>query len=168
MNVLSDDPIRVAYLSLEAPREGQACYTHVNEIVDGLRRRGFSVEIHLPSYTGRPRSPSVLRRSLGDTVRHAGRIWRWAAYDLIYRRPHVMTFPAALLARWTRRAIVHEVNGPYVDIMIAYPWVRAFSIPLQWLHCSQFRSADALIAVTEQLAEWLRSEGCKNCIDIIP
>src|SRR5262249_54813974 len=95
-------------------------------------------------------------------------IWRWADYDLIYVRAHVMTFPAALLARWTRRPIVHEVNGAYVDIMIAHPWVRTFSIPLQWLHCSQFRSADALIAVTEQLAEWLRSEGCKNCIDIIP
>jgi glycosyltransferase involved in cell wall biosynthesis len=168
MNALSDNAIRIAYLSLEAPREGQATFTHVKEIVDGLRRRGFWVEIHVPSYTGRERSPSALRRILEYTVLQARLIWHWADYDLIYVRAHFMAFPVAWFARWTRRPIVHEVNGAYVDVMIAHPWVRTFSIPLQWLQRSQFRSADALIAVTEQLEKWLRSEGCVNRIDVIP
>jgi hypothetical protein len=84
--------IRVAYLTLEAPRQGQASYTHVSEIVEGLKRNGFSVDLYLPSYTNAASTPSILRR-----------MWEylWLQGRLL-ARGHYMAFPVALAARCLR------------------------------------------------------------------
>lgn len=39
----------IAYLSLERPHEGNAAYTHIHEIVAGLRRRGHVVDFYAPA-----------------------------------------------------------------------------------------------------------------------
>ena len=56
---------RVAYLCMQATQEGQASYAHVNEIINGLRRRGVAVDLFEPRQRpGRPR-PGLLGRAWG-------------------------------------------------------------------------------------------------------
>ena len=161
-------PVRLAYLSLEAPREGQASYTHVFEIIAGLKRQGFTVDEYVPSYADRFELPGLVRR-LMEHVRLQVRLARaWRGYDAVYVRGHGRASLVALLARISRKPIVHEINGPHLDITVTYPWVRPLSGLLSWMQRSQYRSADALIAVTPQLRRWLRSEGCTNSIEVVP
>src|SRR5262245_12329170 len=160
--------MRIAYLTLEAPREGQASYAHVNEIVAGLQRRSLDVDLYQPIYTDRATAPGTLRRIFEYARLQVSLLLRWRRYDLIYVRSHFMAFPVALAARLTDRAIIHEINGPYIDIMVTYPWTRRFQGLLCWLERLQNRWADALVAVTPQLMRWLRAEGCMHLIEVIP
>jgi glycosyltransferase involved in cell wall biosynthesis len=159
--------MRVAYLSLEAPRQGQAPYTHVTEVVDGLRHLGVTIDVYKPSYTEGVSSPPVWRRLIEYSLLQVRLLQRAARYDLIYVRNHFMAFPIALFAYLTRVPIIHEVNGPYSDIIVSYPWIRYVHAPLKWLQAFQYRRATALIAVTPQLREWLKSQGCRNRIEVI-
>lgn len=161
-------PTRIAYLTLEAPREGQASYAHVFEIVEGLKRLNFAVDLYLPSYTHASRRPNLFRRVIEHGLLQAKLLARWNRYDLIYVRGHNMAFPVALIAAMTRRPIIHEVNGPHLDITVTYPWTRYFNGLLRWLQRIQYQLADGLVPVTDQLASWLRTEGCRGEIDVIP
>ncbi|MBX9845831.1 MAG: glycosyltransferase family 4 protein [Xanthobacteraceae bacterium] len=160
--------IRVAYLTLEAPRQGQASYAHVFEIVQGLRRLGFPVDLYLPSYTDAAVQPALLRRFLEHIRLQALLIARFRRYDLVYVRGHNMAFAAALVGRLTGKTFIHEVNGPHLDITVTYPWTRHFNGLLQWLQRTQYRWAQALVPVTPQLQQWLRAEGCSCAIEVIP
>ena len=127
------NPVHLAYLTLEAPREGQASYTHVFEIVEGLRRRGLKVDVYMPSYTDRFELPNLIRRLL-EHSRLQGRLaMKWRGYDALYVRGHNLAFPVALLARLTRKPIVHEINGPHLDIAVTYPWIWPFHGLLNWM-----------------------------------
>ena len=168
MSHLRPRTIHLAYLALEAPREGQASYAHVFEIVEGLRRRALSVDLYLPRYTYTEGTPRLARRMWEYARLQCILAARCRRYDLIYVRSHFMAFPLALIARLSGKPILHEVNGPHLDILISYPWTRRFKTALEWLQRTQYRWADALIAVTPQLQSWLRSEGCENPIEVIP
>jgi hypothetical protein len=39
---------RIAYLNLQRATEGQASYAHVHEIIKGLRKREFAVDLFEP------------------------------------------------------------------------------------------------------------------------
>jgi glycosyltransferase involved in cell wall biosynthesis len=160
--------VRLAYLTLEAPRQGQASYAHVFEIVEGLRRLGFPVDLYLPRYTDALARPGLLRRFWEHLWLQGRLVARWRRYDLLYVRGHNMAFPAALLGRLTGKPIIHEVNGPHLDITVTYPWTRHVHSLLNWLQRTQYRWARALVPVTPQLQQWLRSEGCANTIEVIP
>ena len=162
------NPVRLAYLTLEAPREGQASYTHVFEIIDGLRRRGFNVELYMPSYADRFELPNLVRRLLEHGRLQARLAMEWRGYDAVYVRGHNLAFPVAMLARVTGKPIVHEINGPHLDIAVTYPWIQPVHGLLSWMQRVQYRWADALVAVTPQLQRWLRLEGCTNSIEVIP
>ena len=86
----------------------------------------------------------------------------WRGYDALYVRGHNLAFPVALLARVTRKPIVHEINGPHLDIAVTYPWIQPVHGLLSCMQRVQYRWADALVAVTPQLQRWLRLEGCTN------
>lgn len=159
---------RLVYLTLEAPRQGQASYAHVFEIVAGLRKLGFTVDLYLPRYTEQISRPGLLRRFCEHLWLQGRLIARWRHYDLVYVRGHNMAFAAALAARVTCKPIIHEVNGPHLDITVTYPWTRYFAGLLNWLQRTQYRWASALVPVTPQLAQWLRAEGCRGAIDVIP
>src|SRR5829696_3936142 len=134
---------RLAYLTLEAPRQGQASYAHVFEIVEGLKRLGFAVDLYLPRYTDAMVRPSLVRRFWEHLSLQSRLIARWRRYDLIYVRGHNMAFLAALAAHATGKPIIHEVNGPHLDITVTYPWTRHFNGLLQWLQRTQYRWANA-------------------------
>jgi len=159
---------RIAYLTLEAPREGQASYTHVFSIVNGLRALGYEVDLYSPRYATSEESPGLWRRIWEYIWLQSRLIGALGNYDLLYIRAHNMALPVALAARLRNVPAIHEVNGPYTDIITTYPWLKAFEWPLRALQQTQYLRADALIAVTPQLKAWLRDQGCDTTIEVVP
>jgi len=64
--------------------------------------------------------------------------------------------------------IVQEVNGPYDDLFIAYPWTCSFAAIFKWLCRTSLALADVVIVVTPQLKEWVIREVGHGRIHIIP
>ncbi len=161
--------MRIAYLALEAPREGQASYVHVIEIIEGLRKRGHTVELFAPSYSDRWVRPSLSSR-LWEHLRVQMRLVRYLRrFQMVYIRAHPMAALVALAARVCHVPVVHEVNGPYEDIFIGYPAAAKCRNLVTRLWRTQYRHAVGLIAVTPQLAGWLKEEsGGHQPLGVIP
>lgn len=160
---------RLLYLSLEAPSEGQAAYTHVVEIISGLRRQGWTVQLFAPSYAGTSKPQPGLLGKLSEFTRTQARLWRFRQPgDVIYVRSHFLAAPIALLAYLTRVPIVHEVNGPYEDLFISHGWTRNLAGILSSIQRWQYRVADTLIAVTPHLRQWLLDQLPGKSIHVIP
>ena len=155
---------RIAYLCLQATREGQASHAHVHEIIKGLRKRGWTVDLYEPMYARSAQAPGPFWKAL-EFVRVQLRLWRAREPDVLYIRLHFASWPSAFLARLRGVRVVQEINGPYEDLFIGWPWTRRFAWFFAWLMRSQLRWADVVIAVSPKLAEWCRVEGTKKvCI----
>src|SRR4051812_11193686 len=108
---------RISYLCLEGIVEGQGPFTHVNEIVAGLRDRGWEVEL-FASTTPLKRTPgSVLGNYFRLQARMALRLYR---SDMIYVRSHFAALPIVLLARLLCVPVAQEVNGTFEDCTKAH------------------------------------------------
>lgn len=154
--------MHITYLTLEAPREGQASYVHVHEIIAGLRAQGCEVQLYQPSYTQKAQSPGLLLR-LFHSLWFQGQLWlSWHKGSTLYVRAHYLAFPSALVAKIFGVSIIHELNGPYEDVFVTHPAlnkVRGLLIPIQrW----QYRKASGVIAVTRDLQKWANTEGRRN------
>lgn len=156
----------VAYLSLQATREGQASFAHVHEIIKGLQKRGWCVDLYQPSYATSFENPSFFQRVLGILSTQI-KLWLSSKPNIVYIRHHFAAWPTALFLKLRGVRVVQEVNGPYEDLFIAWPWTRKFARPIVWFMKSQLRWADAIIAVTPELAKWAREEGAKR-VFVIP
>lgn len=148
---------RVSYLCFQDSREGQASFTHVHEIVKGLRKRGWVVDIFEPSYPDTVRTPTAILR-LWQFIRIQWSLWLRGDPDVLYIRWHFASWPTALWGRLRGVRVVQEVNGPYEDLFLAWPWTRRFAWVFVRLMRSQLRWAHAVVAVTPQLASWVRKE----------
>jgi glycosyltransferase involved in cell wall biosynthesis len=159
---------RLIYLCLQQTVEGQASHAHVHEIIAGLERRGWSVD---------------LREISADRSRARGRLyflWHYLKPQIalwlgrspqagaMYVRADALAFPAFLWARLRGIPVVQEVNGPYSDRLVAKPWLRPFGPVLRALQRFQLRRSSGLIAVTPLLAEWLKREAPGNPVTIVP
>lgn len=148
---------RIAYLTLQATREGQAAHAHVHEIVAGLRAIGWRVDLYEPDYGGEA-SPSALRR-LREFLRVQRRLARASGnLDAVYVRAHFAAWPTARRMRRRGVPVVQEINGPYSDVVTAWPSMRALEPAFTALQRWQFAHADALIAVTANLADGVNAE----------
>ena len=160
---------RLAYLCLQATREGQASHAHVREIIRGLERRGWLVDLVQPRYAdaGTP-IPGIMGRlvEFARVQREYVRVARNA--DVLYIRSHFAALPVAIWARFGQRPVVQEVNGVYDDASVAWPQLR----PLQWLVTAsqrgQLRWADLVITVTDGLAQWLRDDANLDAVAVVP
>jgi hypothetical protein len=56
--------MKITYLTLEAPREGQASYVHIHEIIAGFQKSGVEVTLYQPAYTSKPQSPGLWAKGL--------------------------------------------------------------------------------------------------------
>lgn len=148
--------LRLAYLSLETPRPGQASQTHIDEIIASLRQSGWQVELFATTRGGASARTSFLQRLLdyGRVQFALGR--RLDEFDAVFIRSHFMALPLALRARWRKVPVVQEINGKPADIGVTYPVLKPFSPLFAWLYRTQYRMADHLVAVTEGLAQWAR------------
>lgn len=159
---------KLNYLCLQATREGQASHAHVHEIIDGLRRRGWEVELFEPRYARSDVLPGSLGRSFEFLLAQI-KFWRKNKGDsILYIRTHFATFPTALLAKLFFLPVVQEVNGPYEDLFIAWPWTRRFAFLFKWLIRTQLKWADSIIVVTDRLREWILQEVGQKPVFIIP
>ena len=159
---------RLVYLCLQQTVEGQASHAHVHEIIAGLRRRGWSVELR-EIEADRSRGHGRLY-FLWHYLKPQLQLWFGAApaADAMYIRADALAFPAFLWARLRKLPVVLEVNGPHSDRLVAKPWLRPLGPLLAGLLRFQFRRSSGLIAVTPLLAEWLKGEAPGKMISLIP
>ncbi|HEY9164193.1 MAG TPA: glycosyltransferase family 4 protein [Magnetovibrio sp.] len=145
----------LSYVSPEPERQGHASYTHVHEIINGLRRQGWQVDLFCPRYD-EGALPGALTRLLG-----IGRAMLRAVSSprtrIYYMRWHFAAFPVALYAKLLGIPTVIEVNGPVDDLFIAWPVTRRFRGLFVGLMESQLRWASAIVAVTDGLASMCRT-----------
>lgn len=157
----------LAYLTLQATREGQAAHAHVHEIINGLRAQGWSVELFEPSYP-EGSSPGVLTRLLEfRRVQHA-LTDHLSDFDAIYVRAHPLALATSRSARRRGVPVVQECNGPYEDVYAAWPAARPLHRPIEHMQRLQYRQARAVIAVTPQLAAFVDCESGREDTVVVP
>lgn len=158
----------IAYLCLQATREGQASHAHVHEIIKGLRKRGWAVDLFEPRYARGSSEPKAWIR-LYEMLRVQLQLMARAAGRPLYIRWHFASWLAAAWAALRRVPVVQEVNGPYEDLFLAWPWTRRLSRLFVALMRSQLRWARAVVAVTPQLADWVKAEaGAAQRVFVVP
>lgn len=160
--------MHVSYLTLEAPRNGQASYTHIHEIIGGLKRRGWEVSLYQPSYAMKKSSPGLFLRLMHSLM---VQFQLWAGYKkgtVIYVRAHYLAFPTALIASAFNVPIIQEVNGPYEDTFVTHPSLNKVKPILIWMQKTQYRLATRLIGVTENIVEWLHRESRGKKAFLVP
>jgi glycosyltransferase involved in cell wall biosynthesis len=159
---------RLAYFALDLPHKGQASYVHIHEIVGNLQRLGWSVDL----FTPRPGSPDRPRNALAKAFDYVGTTWRaltrLGRYDALYVRAHALAWPVAAVASLRGRAVVQEVNGTELDLIVSRPWLHPLRPVARWLYVSQYRWARHLFPVTNELAQWLRGATHHDRVTVVP
>jgi glycosyltransferase involved in cell wall biosynthesis len=144
------------YICMQPTRQGQASYAHVNEIVAGLRRRGWEVCLVEPPHP-RPGRVDGLRRAVAAASTQFA-YWarcRFRPARFVYIRAHFLTLPTALLAKAAGSIVVQEVNGHAADVFDAWPQLRPVSRLLSLVGRVQLRWADAVVVVTPGLEAYV-------------
>lgn len=170
-DMTASDPaggLRIAYLCLQATLEGQASYAHVFEIVAGLRGKGHFVEVFSPSYPENGRVPGPIRRLWQFLIVQVRLVRVLSEFDVLYIRSHPLALPVSAEARRARIPVVQECNGPYGDFYLAWPTARFFRFVLEPAARWQYRSAHSVIAVTDELADWVDQEASRNDTQVVP
>jgi glycosyltransferase involved in cell wall biosynthesis len=157
------------YLCLQATEQGQASYAHVHEIINGLKKRNWQIELYEPYYA-KVNGSSVAwwRRAIQFIKVQRQLMQNCKETDILYIRSHFAAFPTALWAKIKRIPSIQEINGPYEDLFLAWPWTRYFSCIFKWMMKKQWQWANACIAVTPNLAEWVQSETRISEVHVIP
>lgn len=149
----------VIYLSLQEYVQGTAGYTHVHEIVTGLRNLGTSIELIVPQYR-RP-TRSVIKRAFVMIIlqlRLAVRMILGRKPDVLYIRHHYAALPITIIVRLLGIPMVVEVNGPVDDFIISWS-IPSILVPIVKLMAYwQCRLGTWLIGVTPGLAHLLAME----------
>lgn len=160
----------ITYLTLEAAREGQASYAHVHEICNGLNKLGWRVNLVKPSYSVDKQIPNQWKR-LWEFIKIQARL----AYklnknntDVLYVRSHFAALPVSFIAKIKRISVIQEVNGPYDDLFIAWPWTAKLKRFFKWITRTQLQMANAVITVTPQLKEWVIKETGNDKVYVVP
>ena len=158
----------VYYLCLQATREGQASHAHVHEIIAGLRRRGWEVTLFEPGYAADDRRVGLFRRSWNFATMQIRLCTAGVRPDVLYVRSHQALLPALALAKIRGISIILEVNGTFEDISLAYPWTRLFWPLVVWIGRQCFHAADAIIAVTPPLCDWVKLQVGQKAMFVVP
>lgn len=139
----------------------------MNEIISGLRTEGWCVDLFEPSYKD-AEPPGHVRRLI-EFVRVQRRLAASLGdYDALYVRSHPLAFPVSRAAMRAGIPVIQECNGTYADVFLAWPIARWVAPLIRHAARIQYKWADALVAVTPQLGEWLRRETGHDNIRVIP
>ena len=159
---------KIAYLCLESTQEGHASYTHVHEIISGLKRRGWEVELFSPRYDNKGEPPSLLTKCC-KFLSVQFRLWKKShCMNVLYVRGHPVALPIVLWCRLYGIPIVLEVNSPYDDLFLAYPWTVYFKPLFKALMLAPMKTANALIVVTFELKGWVEKKVGHKPVYVIP
>lgn len=140
------------YICMQPTRQGQASYAHVNEIVAGLRRRGWKVRLVEPPHPRPGRGDGPRRALAASTTQFT--YWvecRFRPARFVYIRAHFLNLPTAILARLAGSIVIQEVNSGGTDMYDAWPRLRALHRVLSAISRIQIRLADAVVVVTPGL-----------------
>jgi glycosyltransferase involved in cell wall biosynthesis len=161
-------PLRLAYVSMETPREGQASYTHIHELVSALVGEGVETELLVSGRGGASASGSLVGKAAGYvslTLRGLSALRRT---DALYVRSHPATVVLALAAKLAGIPTFQEVNGRPDDLGVTYPGLKPLGFLFRWLYRVQFKTAHHLFPVTDGLAAWLRDFAGHSRITVVP
>ncbi len=159
--------LRLVYLSLETPREGQASYTHVNEVIAGLRVLGWKVELIATSAGGASSGSSYLRRLVGYFVAQWRLAQRVGEADAVLMRSHFAALPASLAARLRGVPVFQEINGLPDDIFVTYRWLGWFGPIIRRLYTWQMGMASHVFVVTEGLKLWALAHVRQDRVSVV-
>lgn len=151
------------YICMQPTRQGQASYAHVNEIVAGLRRHGWSVRLVEPTHPRAGRADGLRRGYVAASTQLS--YWltcRFRPARFVYIRSHFLTLPTAILARMAGSIVVQEVNGASSDMYDAWPQMRRLSALLSLVSRLQMRMADAVVVVTPGLEAHVREHSGRH------
>lgn len=154
---------RMTYLSLQSTQQWQGAATHVREVIAGLRRRGWTVDVHEPRYSSA--NPSTLARIWQFAVLQLRAAVGSRGADVLYVRHHPVAAAASL---WWRGPRVEEVNGTLEDFFVAHPWSRRLRHPMEAASRHALRTADAVIVPNTGLVQWIRGFAGVDRVEVIP
>lgn len=158
---------RLAYFSAQAVVEGQDSWAAVMEVVGAMRSSGWEVEVFCPEYAPgvRPGVPARLHAIRAATRRLGHAL---SSVDALYVRAHPLAWGAVRRADRAGLPVIHEVNGSWDDAFAAWPWTRAVAPAVIAVQRAQYRSAAALIAVSEGIATWLERVTGRSDVVVSP
>src|SRR5689334_2575808 len=90
---------RLCYLALDVPHRGQASFIHINEMVENLRRRGWSLDLYMPTPASGSRRPTMIARLVNQARVMLRIMTKLRNYDAIYIRAHFLAWPVTRAAR---------------------------------------------------------------------
>jgi glycosyltransferase involved in cell wall biosynthesis len=160
---------QITYICLQSRKEGTAGYAHVTEIIRGLQRRKWRVKLFEPSYSITGTEPSILERVFNFLwVQIRFIINSRSKPDLAYLRSHFALLPATLYCKLRGIPVIQEINGPFEDLFVAWPFTKRLAWIFNLLSKLQYRLSDAAIAVTPNLGEWFVKQAGTKPVYIIP
>jgi glycosyltransferase involved in cell wall biosynthesis len=140
-----------AHVSFHSMEDGQAAAVHVRELYDALERGGWAGLLVTRERCRR-------KRLLGYAYVLLHAMQLVAQVDVLYVRAHPAALPLLILARRRRTLAVVEVNGVAADLTDVYPSLACFRWAVALLDRGVLRLADAAIAVSPGLADWVACE----------
>lgn len=158
----------ILYICLEPLRQGHAAYTHVTEIVKGLEKQGWTVTLVSPKYSQNTHLPGFFKRLWTLVSLQIKSFPLFLKAQKVYIRWHPLTLISHLLAKFLRRDVYQEINGPYEDLFIAWPRLTLFKKPIIFFMRKQLVWAHHIFAVTEGLGAFARRESSHERVTVIP
>ncbi len=183
--------MRVAYVCADpgVPVFGRkGCSIHVAEVLRALVQRGASVDLFACRFDappprdlrsvrihriGKPSHDSMAEReqkllACNKTIRRM--LDHRQPFDLVYERFSLWSYAAMEFARFRRVPGLLEVNAPLIDEQRRYRGL---------VHCQKaedaqrraMRAASAILAVSHELASWLRNSafaGTGSAVEVVP
>lgn len=160
--------LRLLYLSLETPREGQASHTHVYEIIAGLRELGWRVDLIATTAGGASSGSSYWGRLMGYVSAQWRLARRLGKADAVFIRSHFAALPATFAARLRGVPVFQEVNGKPDDLLVTYRRLGWVSPLIRWLYAAQMRMAEHIFVVTDGLREWAQAAAGHARVSVVP
>lgn len=167
--------MKILYHHRTASRDGQA--VHIDEMIEALRAQGHTVRVVAPDLAGEGpmgrkvgwvhRLKGMLPKAMYELLElgyslHAYRQLVRAARefrpDVLYERYNLYLVAGALVRKWHRLPLLLEVNAPLVHERSRYSGGLGLPALARWAENFVWRSADAVLPVTQVLADHVRQQ----------
>jgi glycosyltransferase involved in cell wall biosynthesis len=165
--------MKIVYHHRTSAQDGSA--VHIDSLIDALRAQGVEVQLVAPVVASRPAARAGsgnaggwvkrLRRRLPPALYELAelafnlpetfRLWltvRRHRPDLIYERSNLYLLSGSIVARLARKPLISEVNAPYCRERYKHDGL-ALPALARWTECFAWRSADAVVTVTQVMAD---------------
>jgi glycosyltransferase involved in cell wall biosynthesis len=139
----------------------------VLEIIGGLQRIGWEIELFEPYYSSGAKVPNRFVK-LFIFLHVQLQLWAKAQnIDALYIRAHPGVFLSAIWAKIKGIPVILEVNAPHTELFVLFPWMRFISPMIKLLIWIPQKIADALIVVSPWLKEMLEKDVGQKLICVI-